>query len=275
MSQKYARSKLNQGQIEVLELLYKYRFGSRQLLAISLKVNAANGLYEKLEALVSNGYIDRRFDKRLKLQGKPVAYHLLPKGLRVLQALPRHEYINEQAMRLCYQNKRVGNAHVEATLNIYKYTQHLQKQYPGLKVFTQQDMSHYSYFPKPLPDIFLSLPSTDVKNPHRFFLDIVQEHTPRYVLDRRLASYVEFFDEGGWDKVSSELPVLLVVNERNAAEKSTQRSVQAQLQRLGSELRAYTATVSAIENAAVDRSVWTDVNDTDDVVALDEISVNS
>ena len=42
------RSALKQGQIDILETLYKYRFGSRQLLADSLGIKSGSNLFEKL-----------------------------------------------------------------------------------------------------------------------------------------------------------------------------------------------------------------------------------
>ncbi len=46
------RSVLKQGQIDILEMLYKYRFGSRQLLADSLGIKSGSNLFEKLNVLM-------------------------------------------------------------------------------------------------------------------------------------------------------------------------------------------------------------------------------
>jgi hypothetical protein len=273
--QNYVRSVLNSGQIKVLELVYKYRFVSRQLLANSLGVKPENGLYEKLEILVKNGYLGKRFDKQLKLQNVPAAYYLSPAGIRSLQALPGHEYIGEPAIRLSYQNKtNVSNDFIASTLSVYEHTQLLQNQYPGLQVFTKRDTGRYDYFPQQLPDSFLSTPSDDPEHPHRFFFDIVSDRQPRSVLDRRIANYVEFFDGGGWDETGSELPVILLLSEWGPAERRIQRSVMSQLSRLESDLRVFTSTTTAVEKVTADKAVWTAIGEVDELVALDDIPVN-
>jgi hypothetical protein len=274
LKQKYVRNSLNGGQVAVLELLYKYRFGSRQLLASSLGVKAENGLYQKVEVLVKAGYVGKRFDKRLKLQGMPVGYYLTTKGLRALQALPDHNYINDQAMRISYKDKTVSNDFIAHTLSVYEHTQSLTRQYPGLKTFTRRDMSRYDYFPEQLPDAFLSLRSDDPEQPHRYFFDIVSDRTPRYVLDKRLANYAEFFESDIWEGTGSALPVTLLLSEWSPAEKRIQRSVAAQLNQLDSEMRVFTSTTTALEQSDDNRAIWTDVTDTDELLSFEAISVN-
>ncbi len=41
------RSSLKQGQIDIVELLYRFRFGNRRLIAESLSIKAGSSLYEK------------------------------------------------------------------------------------------------------------------------------------------------------------------------------------------------------------------------------------
>ena len=76
------RSTLRQGQIDILRILYKYRFSSRQLLADSLHIAAGSNLYEKLNVLMRHKLVARRYNARLKLQGIPAAYYLTPKGFK-------------------------------------------------------------------------------------------------------------------------------------------------------------------------------------------------
>jgi len=131
-------------------------------------------------------------------------------------------------------------------------------------------MRRYSYFPKKLPDAFLSLPGDDPQRPLRFFLDIVRDREPRSVLVDKLRVYTDFFDEGGWDETESAVPVLLLLCEWSPAEKSVQRLVRRQLGRLDSDLRVFTGVFMRDNNKAA----WTSVSDTDEVVTLETISVN-
>ena len=276
IKQKYVRDKLNNGQVKVLEIVYRYRFVSRQLLAGSLGIKPENGLYEKLEILVSHDYLGKRLQKQLTLENVPAAYYLTPKGLKYLHALPDHEYADNQAAQESYRDKSVtGFPFIRHRLNVYGQTLALQKQYPDLKVFTQRDMRRYSYFPEKLPDAFLSLTSDEPDQPHRFFFDIVRDRQSRNDLINKLKEYTEFFDDGGWDETESEIPVLLLLCEWSPTEKSIQRFVRGQLSRLDSEIRVYTSTFAAVGGISTNNGViWTDAHDTGGVCGLDDIPVN-
>lgn len=275
VKQKYVRDKLNDGQVKILELVYRYRFVSRQLSAGSLGVKPQNGLYEKLEILVGHEYLGKRLEKRLTLENVPAAYYLTPKGLKYLRGLPDHEYVDDQSLHESYRDKSItGNPFIRHYFNIYRQTQALQQQYTGLKVFTQRDMRRYSYFPEKLPDAFLSLASDGPEQPHRFFFDIVRDRQSRNDLVNKLKEYTEFFDDGGWDETESEIPVLLLLCEWGPTEKSIQRFVRGQLSRLDSDFRVFTSTFAAIGGVTIDQAIWTDVHDTDELVELDDISVN-
>jgi hypothetical protein len=262
------RSSLKQGQIDILELLYKYRFGSRQLLADSLGIKVGSSLYEKLEVLIKHELIGKRQEKHLKLLGIPAAYYLTPKGLRTLQALPDHDFITDGTIKASYKDKSVSQTFVSHTLKVYQLTNTLNHQYPDLKVFLRRDMSKYSYFPNNPPDVFLSLKVGDT--PKRFFLDVVPDSLPRIVLDRRITGYGQFFEDGGWEITNSELPTLLLAAEKGTTETRTRRAVHAALGRLemNDELEVYTTTFAAIENMDDSGKIWTNINDPDELLSL-------
>ena len=269
--QKYVRSSLNAGQIELLELVYKYRFISRQLVADCLNITYGSSIYEKLEVLVKGDYLGKRFDKQLKLQAVPAAYYLTPKGMRYLQSQPEHDLILDSAIKNSYKDKTVGQDFISHTLNVCKYTNMLRRHYPELKVFTRRDMSRYSYFPSQLPDAFLSLPLEEGEQPKRFFFDLISDNMPRLALDRRIANYCEFFDEGGWDVTNSEWPILLLLCERTSTEKRAQRYVRATLNRLDMEdLSAYTTAIPLLEDTA-GLDIWTSIEDADELASLSSL----
>jgi hypothetical protein len=219
------RIQLKSGQIDILELLYTYRFGSRQLLAESLGIKAGSSLHERLGVLIKHGYIAMRLEKRLKLVGMPAAYHLTSKGLRTLQAIPSHEYIDEKMIKASYKDTSLGQAFMTHTLEVYKYTNILKQRYGSLRVFLRRDMSRYSYFPSVLPDAFLSLSRQDDNLPRRFFLDLIPASMPRYQLERKLMSYFKFFEAGGWEKIEGDLPALLILTDSVSSERRLQKLI--------------------------------------------------
>lgn len=262
------RSALKQGQIDILEVLYKYRFGSRQLVADSLGIKAGSSLYEKLNVLIKHGLVAMRQEKRLKLLGVPAAYYLTPKGLKSLQALDGHDHITEATIKASYRDKVLSQTFVSHALDVYRYTNALKRQYPDLKVYLRRDMSRFSYFPDSPPDAFLSLKLDDT--PQRFFLDVIPDSLPRNILDRRITGYAEFFDEGGWDATNSELPSLLLITEKGTTESRTRRATRAALSRadIDDELEAYTTTFAALDNIDKSYGIWTNIDEPDELVSL-------
>jgi hypothetical protein len=272
VKQKYVRSTLNTDQISLLELVYKYRFVSRLLVAESLNITYGSSLQERLDVLVKHQYLGRRFEKSNRLQGIPAAYFLTAKGLRALQDMPNHKAITDAVIKSSYKDKKVSMGFVVHTLNVYKYTNLLMRHYSGLKVFTRRDIARYSYFPPQPPDAVLSLPSDDPKQPKRFFLDLVSDIAAGSNLDRRIANYCEFFEDGGWDIMDSKLPSILLLSERPTAEKNIQRRVRMQLNRSDmEELPVYTSTVTALEHMATNAACWTSIEDTDELVSLNSL----
>jgi hypothetical protein len=263
---------LNNNQVALLELLYVYRFGSRSLVADSLGIKAGSSLHERLGVLLKHGYIGKRFEKSLKLQGVPIAYYLTPKGTRALQALPDHEHITDATIKASYKDKTVGQAFVMNTMAVYSYTNTLKQHFSSLKVFTQRHMSQYDYFPKQLPDAFLSLPTSNPEAPKRFFFDIITNSMPRPAIDRRISNYLQFFDEGGWDDTGSELPKLLLLCESGTTEKRVQRYVKSLLARSDvEELDVFTSTMGALKNMTdAESAVWTSIEDPDELLGLQQ-----
>ena len=265
------RSDLKQGQIDILELIYKYRFVSRQLLAVSLGTKSGSSLHEKLGVLVKHGFIQKRLEPKLKLQGAPAAYYLTPKGLRFLQALSGHEYISEAVIKGSYRDGTVSQSFVDHTLRVYAMTNALKAFYPNLKVFMPRDMKRYPDFPELLPDAFLSFKAEN--KTLRFFFDVIPIDLPNKPLFQRITRYAEFIEEGGWDEMSAEYPTLLFVGETGATERRMRRIIKAALYKaeLDEDLTVLTTTIPAIENISDEGKIWTSLDDPDDLLSLTEV----
>jgi DNA-binding PadR family transcriptional regulator len=267
------RTTLKQGQIDILELLYKYRFSSRQLLLDSLGEGSGSdtNLYQKLEVLIKHGLVFKRHEPRQKLLGVPYAYSLTPKGVKALQALPEHDYITDGVIKGWYRNKTVDQKFVNRTLAIHKYTNLLATFYPSIKVFTQRDLAKFSYFPKHLPDVVLSLPLEEGA-PLRYFFDIIPSGMPRKALDGKLMNYCMFFESGSWEVTKSDNPAILLVASNGRAERQLQYIARARLQRYDElDLRIFTTTVQALARMNDEGLIWTRVDDTDEPLELTQL----
>lgn len=264
---------LKQGQIDILELLYKYRFSSRQLLHESIGEGSGTefNLYKKLEVLIKRGLVLKRHEPRQKLLGVPFAYSLTPKGVKTLKSLPEHDHITDTIIKGWYRNKTVDQKFVNRTIAIHKYTNLLAKFYPSIKVFTQRDLARYSYFPKHPPDAVLSL-TAEEGTPLRYFFDIIPSGMPRKAIDGKLMNYCSFFESGNWEVTKSPNPAILLVASNARTERQLQYIARARLQRHDElDLRIFTTTLQALANANNEGLIWTRVDDTDEPLELTDL----
>ncbi len=255
------RITLKQAQIDILNLLYKYRFSSRQLLLDSLGEGngSDNNLYQKLEVLIKHGLVFKRYEPRQKLLGVPYAYSLSPKGLKALQATTNHEHITDRVIKGWYRNKSVDQKFVNHTMAIHKYTNLLSTLHPTLKIFTQRDLARFNYFPKQLPDAVLSFPK-EQGTPLRYFFDIIPADTPRKAIDVKLSTYCKFFESGGWEVTKSAKPIILLVASSGRSERQLQYISRARLQKYFEiDLRIYTTSLHALLNLEREENIWTQV----------------
>jgi len=261
------RSAIKQGQIDVLEVLYKYRFGSRHLIAKLLSVNE-NTLYRKLMVLVKHELVGSKLDNKSKIKGIPVAYYLKPKGFRFLQTLEKHTQVTDKIIKASYRDKIASEATILHAFGAFSQLLVLMNQYPRLKVYLRRDMSRFSYFPKTLPDAFLSLAGANTTQ--RFFFDYIPDSQERKAVFQRIYSYIDFFDAGGWDVTNTEMPILLFVAENASTEHRIRRLIKGVINKIdpGDEIVVYTTTKRVLDNSDGESAIWTSLDDKDELIPL-------
>lgn len=263
------RSVIKPGQIDILEVLYRYRFGSRVLIANALESSAVT-LHKKLLVLMKHGLVATKYDGNAKIQGKPVAYFLTPKGLRFLQSLEDHDYISEKIIKSSYRDKSLTEATITHSLQVFSHILALKRQYQELKAYLRRDMNRFSYFPDTLPDAFLSLSGED--NTTRFFLDVIPDTQERKPLFQRVSAYIDFFDKGGWEITHAKLPTLLFIAETARAERMIRRIVKGVISNIepDEELEVYTTTAKGLAQMDREALIWTALDD-DELTTLSDI----
>lgn len=265
---KDGRSAIKQGQLDILETLYKYRFGSRNLIAGLLNVNDST-LYKKLNVLVKHGLIGGKLDNKSKIKGLPVAYYLTPKGLKFLQSLENHAYITDKVVKASYCDNNVSEATIVHCMDVFSQILVLKRQYPNLKAYLRRDLSRFSYFPKILPDAFLSLSDDD--NTKRFFFDYISDSQERKAFFQRVSAYIDFFDIGGWNVTNTDIPTLLFVAEKAGTERRIRRLIKGAINKVEPDEvpDIYITTKKAVEQMDDGASIWTHIDDDELIAILD------
>jgi hypothetical protein len=217
------RRKLNAEQLEVLELLYKFRFGSNDLIAQYFGKKDRSFVFKRLSILLEQGFIGKRFDSSYRIQGKPAAYYLTPAGARVLQE--RHEdAINIKAI---YKDKTVSEQFVRHSLDLLGIYNRLKAQYGDrLKFFTRANLNReqFDYFPQPLPDAYIRLRLGGEEK--QFFLDMYYDDQPFFAATRKVKRYAEYAEAGNWEATSTNLPAVLCVCESASLQKRLQKRLE-------------------------------------------------
>ena len=261
------RKKLNVEQLEVLELLYKFRFGSNDLIAQYFGKKDRSFVFKRLSILLERGLIGKRFDSSYRLLGKPAAYYLTPAGARALQERwdANKDVINIKAI---YKDKSVSGQFVQHSLDVFAIYNHLKARYgTALKFFSKATLNYerFDYFPKPLPDVYLRLKFDDGEK--HFFLDIYHEEQPLFAMLRRIKGYADYADEGEWEETGTDMPTVLIVCDSLRLQIKLQKRIAAS-GRADDAKFLLSNKAELLESQSSD-AAWTAASDPDQKISLE------
>lgn len=265
------RRPLNSEQLDILRLLYRFRFGSSELIAKYVGKTNVKLVQKKLKVLEDQGFVGKHYDKSYRLQGKPAAYYLLPKGARLLKArLPEEKTITDQGIKALYRNKTASAEFIAHCHSIFKIALHCKVLYGDkLKLFTGIQLATQAYFPAWHPDIYAALQrGTDQANNKRFFLDILDGTKPFFVSVRKVRNYLKFSEEGDWPE-NRDFPTILTICDTQKNEKKLRRQIRRALEESYEEPTFATTTMETFLAATTSKAkVWSDVTEPEDLVNL-------
>lgn len=208
MTNKPTERKLNNEQLAILRLLFKFRFITRpSITKLFASSHPGMDVYRKLQVLEKRGLIAKRFDSSYRLLGKPAAYYLLPDGLRKLQD-DKELVESKRRIKAIYKDKTVSEQFIQECLDIFEVYIAMQAKDTNLKFFTKADLSHedYEYFPQPLPDAYIRH-----GDGRQYFLRVHHEYQPFFVATRAVKRYMDYFENGVWDDTGTDFPIVLFV----------------------------------------------------------------
>ncbi|MDN5274144.1 MAG: hypothetical protein JWP06_45 [Candidatus Saccharibacteria bacterium] len=245
------RKKLNSEQVDILELLYRFRFASCKQIASYQHKQTIRPVQNRLKILEDQGFIAKRYDKTYKLRGKPAAYYLLPRGVKTLDSLiPRepHEPIN---FKQIYRNMNVSENFVEHCSNVLQVYLVLKQQYlakDNIIYRTKSRLNYecYDYLPSSLPDAYIRLGDND--DEPQFFLDIFEDTQPFFVLIRKLKTYFKYSEDGDWSETGTMFPTILMACANTSMQKRLRKRIAKELQDSYEEITFATTTLETIKN---------------------------
>lgn len=241
VEEKKKERKLNKGQVEVLKLLYRYRFTTSELLAHAERQKYLQVTRSRLGTLEKQGYIGRRYDSSYKLLGKFATFYLLPKALQYLKSI---DVAEPQAIKMIYNDPKASDKFVEFCVAVCRTSQALVSFYgEEARIFTKTELLSYDYFPQPQPDLYMSIKRKAIRH---YFVDLYDDDTPAFALVKKIKKYVEHYESGEWESTDSDYPEVIIAC---TSDKAEQRLRKKLLEASTGDIVAYTCTITKLEAA--------------------------
>lgn len=196
---------LSKKQQELLRCIYNFRFASTDLLTKNLKLKNKSNIRIRLHDLCRLGYISRKYNSSYKFLRKPAVFYLLPKSFPVLRKL---DGVSGLSLKNMYKDRHVSERFIHHSLSIYTaYISLKARYYQRLWFFTVNNLKipSFDYFPRPLPDAFISLKLSDSPRSTRkhFFLLFCSSRIPVFVHLKQLKSLIDYRDSEQWEQTTN------------------------------------------------------------------------
>jgi DNA-binding PadR family transcriptional regulator len=246
---KYRRP-LSAKQVSLLQVVFKFRFVSSDLLAEYLGKDRSS-VYENLYVLVKQEYIAKRYDQTYRLRQRPASYCLSTKGIRYLR---ENTNTSEKALRNMYKNKNIDETLIDKCLLVMRIANTLHKQTNNkFDIVTKYELTDQEFFLRPLPDLYLSRKKPKKGHKFDYTLDIFEPNLPTWVLRKRLRDYQEHCYEAELE--DNEYPNVLLV----ASNDSTERRLHKQFKYSMQDFEVYVTTLERLLNPEnIHKPVWKD-----------------
>ncbi len=200
--------RLNLKQLSILDTLYRFRFGTTELIANALNVKTKNKMNERLKVLLDKEYIGRRYEPEYRLLRKHASYYLMPKGIKALRQY--NDKCDESVLHNIHKDKTASEQFINHNLNIFSAFCELNTKHgESLRFFTKSQLVQYEYFPKPLPDAYIRIQTENAKA--QYFLEILQTERPFFVSVRKAKRYIAYTETGEWEDTGTSLPTIILI----------------------------------------------------------------
>jgi DNA-binding HxlR family transcriptional regulator len=220
------RKNLNKQQLQILYLIYKYRFATSDLLAQSQNITRRY-MNIRLGILVDQQYIGRNFDSSYKLRNQHASYYLMPKGIELLK---EKLGLSKSVLRNIANDKKANNRFIQHSLNIFAVSNKLSELYGAtIKFFTKSYLTDFDYFLEPLPDAYISFKKDDASRqlPH-MMLECFDSTIPEFVIKRRIDQYINHIESGKWTP-KARYPMVLLICETEELQQKVKKMLAKSL----------------------------------------------
>lgn len=248
-------------QLEILTLIYRFRFLNRHHIQTLLNHIDPKRINTWLKDLTNKNTLGRIYSSKLKENTKPAIYYLATKSRKILL---KEEFTNEKILKRAYRDKNASQRLIKHSLFLADFYLLLRtealKNNQELNFFTKTDLADHYYLPYNRPDAYISLTNQDYTK--RYFLDLIDEGTPRFMLRKKISKYIEYFDEGTWEtRTLHKNPSLLFICPNKQIYTFLQKHIAQVLEEETSDLRCFLSLKSDMQVEGITPSTWQLVTD--------------
>ncbi|PIY80526.1 MAG: hypothetical protein COY80_02475 [Candidatus Pacebacteria bacterium CG_4_10_14_0_8_um_filter_42_14] len=186
-------------QLQILILLYRFRFLNRTQIQQFLNHKSPRRLNNWLKDLTERKILGRNYSTKLKENTKPAVYYLASKSRKILLDLPD---INKKVLNRAYRDKNSSQKLIDHSIFVaslyFLIREETKTKKSVLHFFTKTDLVTHYYLPYNRPDAYIAIEKENTTK--RYFLEVIDEGTPRFMLRKKILQYIEYFDENTWKK---------------------------------------------------------------------------
>lgn len=250
-------------QLEILQLLYRYRFLNRIHIQRFLNHKDPKRINAWLKDLTDRNITGRKYSRRIKENTKPAIYHLATKSHHILL---NEANTDDRLLKRVYREKNRSERLVKHSLLLadiyFLLKEQADKNHQQLHFYTPVDLLKHYYLPYKRPDAYIALETaTETK---RYFLEIIDEGMPRFMIRKRVAQYFEYFEEGIWiERTGYDNPSLLIVCPNETILHFLKRHISQVLEEAADDLFCYLSLKESFREGRTSSPIWIPVESTD------------
>jgi hypothetical protein len=258
---KYRRP-LNQTQINILLLLYRFRFTTIELLNDYLGITDSKYNYMRIKTLLDQKLIDRHYSGQDKIHGRYATYYLQPKGLKALTSVPG---VSQDVLPDLYRDHRAHQGFIETCLLVLRCHNDLKRLYGAkMQFYSKTELRDYDFFPKTPPTAYLMIDNKP------YLLEFLPSNTTYPAIRGRLAQLMEHYQSGIWAKSGVAYPTVLFICDTPYIERSVRRIGLRTIYKADvdpDDFPVNTTTFRALFGAS-NTAIWTNIDDPEELIVL-------
>ena len=196
-------------QLEIIILVYRFRFLNRLQIQKLLNQKQKNRINYWLKDLYDKKIIGRNYSKKFGDNIKPAVYFLKSKSKNYL--IDQVEKDTKLTERI-YGEKNRSQKFINHCLLSADFYLNLKKSPEDRQIYfyTKIDLLDHDYLPSSHPDAYVATKKN--KRLKRYFFEIIDEGTPRFIIRAKIKQYLEYYSDNTWQEVTKHpFPKILIL----------------------------------------------------------------